>query len=190
MPILPNHPLLTACSLLEIRQASDYRLDGETRLILFLDFDGVLHPLLASPSEQFCCMPRLESVLRDFPEILVVVASTWRLTRSLNQLRDLFPVEIRERVVGLTPHDDYPDRPGCREREALAWLEGYDSKAQWLALDDYAPAYFSLWRLVLCHDGFGHLEELELRERLSEMHRGKANTSMTVPPEANSKSKH
>ncbi|HBO1833573.1 TPA: hypothetical protein L4G11_001254 [Pseudomonas aeruginosa] len=98
--------------------------------------------------------------------------STWRLTRSLAQLRELFPAELRGRVIGLTPQDDYPDRPDCREREALTWLEGYDQTAQWLALDDYAPAYFSLWRLVLCQDGFGHQEELELRERLFAMRQG------------------
>ena len=42
-------------------------------MILFLDFDGVLHPVFPrkdrtdEENQLFSCLPRLEGVLRDFP---------------------------------------------------------------------------------------------------------------------------
>lgn len=47
--------------------------------ILFLDFDGVLHPEHCHESKHFCCLPVLEDALRQAPEWQVVISSTWRL---------------------------------------------------------------------------------------------------------------
>ena len=137
-------------------------------MILFLDVDGVLHPLLAHKSKPMSCLPRLAAVLWDFPEVQVVITSTWRLTRSLEDLRALFPADLRSRVIGATAAPGYEPRPGARQYEALLWLDGYDPASQWIALDDYAPHYFSSSRLVLCDHttGFGEDEEKQLRERL------------------------
>ena len=46
-------------------------------LILFLDFDGVLHPEHCHESKHFCCLPVLESALRQVPEFELVITSTW-----------------------------------------------------------------------------------------------------------------
>ncbi|WCT24267.1 HAD domain-containing protein [Acidovorax temperans] len=51
--------------------------------ILFLDFDGVLHPEHCHESKHFCCLPVLEDALRQAPEWQVVISSTWRLQKSL-----------------------------------------------------------------------------------------------------------
>ena len=46
-------------------------------MILFLDFDGVLHPEPCYDKQSFfCCLPRLENVLRDFPKVRVVISNT------------------------------------------------------------------------------------------------------------------
>ena len=71
--------------------------------ILFLDFDGVLHPEHCHESKHFCCLPVLEDALRQAPEWQVVISSTWRLQKSLDQLRSRFSADIAERVVGETP---------------------------------------------------------------------------------------
>ncbi|WP_205895069.1 HAD domain-containing protein [Metapseudomonas otitidis] len=51
-------------------------------MILFLDFDGVLHPEYdgqATPADVvFCHLPRFEAVMRDHPEVEIVISSTWR----------------------------------------------------------------------------------------------------------------
>jgi hypothetical protein len=49
-------------------------------MILFLDFDGVLHPEYdgqAAPADVvFCHLPRFEAVMRDHPEVEIVISST------------------------------------------------------------------------------------------------------------------
>ena len=48
-------------------------------MILFLDFDGVLHPEPCDEDgEPFCNLPALEAILRDFPAVEIVISSMWR----------------------------------------------------------------------------------------------------------------
>lgn len=136
-------------------------------MILFLDFDGVLHPLMAKDDQHFCFMPRLACVLREYPHVRVVVTSSWRLRRSLDVLKAFFPADVREQVVGMTPvEESLSHQVGSREQAALAWLDIHEPGAPWLALDDYAPGWITLWRVVLCQDGFFEAEERQLRNLL------------------------
>lgn len=65
-------------------------------MFLFLDFDGVLHPEpLYGDGELFCRLPLLEALLREFPEVSIVVSSTWRDTRTVEELRKLFSADTR-----------------------------------------------------------------------------------------------
>lgn len=56
-------------------------------MILFLDFDGVLHPFFPrrdrsdEENQLFGYLPRLEVVLREFPGWKVVITSSWRENR-------------------------------------------------------------------------------------------------------------
>ncbi len=49
-------------------------------MILFLDFDGVLHPEYdgqATPADiVFCHLPRFEGVMRDYPKVEIVIRAT------------------------------------------------------------------------------------------------------------------
>jgi hypothetical protein len=48
-------------------------------MILFLDFDGVLHRFLArSGPDAFCYLRCLKRVLREFPALRIVIARTQR----------------------------------------------------------------------------------------------------------------
>ena len=71
--------------------------------ILFLDFDGVLHPEHCHESRHFCCMSILEDALRQVPECKLVITSTWRLERPLDTLRQRFARDIAARIAGVTP---------------------------------------------------------------------------------------
>ena len=46
-------------------------------MILFLDFDGVLHPN-SDDSEHFSCAPLLWELLRRHPDVRVVLSTGWR----------------------------------------------------------------------------------------------------------------
>jgi len=72
-------------------------------LTLFLDFDGVTHPDRARPERQFEALPLIEKVLRDHPEVEVVLSTSWRESYPLDVLRYLFSIDISERIVGMNP---------------------------------------------------------------------------------------
>src|SRR2546427_1343239 len=55
--------------------------------IVFLDFDGVLHPEFCHESKHFCCLPLMEDLLRQASTCLVVISSTWRLQAPVEKLR-------------------------------------------------------------------------------------------------------
>lgn len=63
-------------------------------MILFLDFDGVLHPwdpkTQLSEQQMFSLKPLLENTLRTFPNVEIVITSSWRQKYSLEKLRHLF----------------------------------------------------------------------------------------------------
>lgn len=106
--------------------------------LLFLDFDGVLHP---DGVALFSRLALLEEYLLKMPGVDIVVSSTWRETDSLERLQGYFSEAIRDRVVGVTPSLEDGYDCGGRQREIHAFLEsaGLNSEnASWVALDDMA----------------------------------------------------
>lgn len=96
--------------------------------VAFLDFDGVAH---RGNSGTFALLPLLETVLREFPAVDVVISSSWR-NAGLQELRRHFASDIAARVIGVTPE---LSGAAAREREILAVVRQYGIK-NWLALDD------------------------------------------------------
>ncbi|WP_431509930.1 HAD domain-containing protein [Variovorax sp. DAIF25] len=123
--------------------------------LLFLDIDGVLHPVgvdYSFSSRFFSHLPRLEALLREFESVDVIISSDWRLAESIEQLQRYFSTEIRRRIIGATPQID----PGVavhhrRQLEIQAWLDGNGrSDAEWVALDDWPENFEAGFaRLVL-----------------------------------------
>lgn len=112
-------------------------------MVLFLDFDGVLHPAVCYDAALLLSkLPLLEGVLRRRPNVDVVVSSTWRETRALDELRSLFSADIAARVVGVTPHwrdiqDEATYGTYVRQAEIEVWLrDAGRAWEQWLAIDD------------------------------------------------------
>ncbi|PIF28351.1 hypothetical protein CLU88_3259 [Acidovorax sp. 56] len=147
--------------------------------ILFLDFDGVLHPEHCHESKHFSCLPVLEDALRQAPEWQVVISSTWRLLKPLDQLRSRFSEDIAARVIADTPRFntlvDVPSTLASYEREAecQAWLRANDmAYLPWLALDDrswlFRPFCKSLF-LVNGKTGLTASAGEQLKERMRQL---------------------
>ncbi|AYM96405.1 hypothetical protein EAG14_10355 [Acidovorax sp. 1608163] len=147
--------------------------------ILFLDFDGVLHPEHCHESKHFSCLPVLEDALREAPQWQVVITSTWRLQKPLAQLRSRFSADIAARVVGDTPRFstliDVPSTLVSYEREAecQAWLRANEMAYRpWLAVDDrswlFRPFCKSLF-LVSGKTGLTALAGEQLKERMRQL---------------------
>ncbi len=114
-------------------------------MILFLDFDGVLHSLSGkNDDEYFCRLPVLWEILRTCPEVEVVFSTSWREIYRPEQMLDFVTAnggeDLRHRFIGQTPSisvDPDADDYRSREIECLAWLSENDrGHAHWLALDD------------------------------------------------------
>jgi hypothetical protein len=113
------------------------------RTLLFLDFDGVLHPQHEGqqvPEDMaFCHLPRLEALLRNFSEVEVVISSTWREQVKLESLKRHFSDDIAARIIGTTPVVNAGNSVlfHRREIEILQWLaDSGVTNSRWCALDD------------------------------------------------------
>ena len=120
-------------------------------MIVFLDFDGVLHPeVLQSSNKLLERLPFVEEVLREYPEVEIVISSAWRQRYddselAVSQLRKHFSADISLRVVGVTPDQrklSKKDSPESLTRysrhwECESWIRTYRSPGtRWMAIDD------------------------------------------------------
>jgi len=147
-------------------------------MLLFLDFDGVLHP--RATRNLLVHIPIIERVLRDFPHVQVVISSSWREETYPHEIQAMFSEDLRHRIIGTTPLIDieYPPGPaGSREEEIRIYMAQPECAGkQWLALDDEAPLFSpGSPNLILCNSltGLDDQVEHQLRERLSQSLLGK-----------------
>ena len=132
-------------------------------MILFLDFDGVLHPDPPNVSAPLWCRSNLLSDWLDTrPDIEVIVSSTWRLRRDLQKIQALLPDRLATKLIacsGLIKEELF-----ARQLECEQWMnENRDPWINWVALDD------RIWnfrpfekRLVICNRSTG-LDEHVIR---------------------------
>lgn len=110
--------------------------DWPMSVILFLDFDGVLHSDNMN-SPQFEFLPIFEAFLRDNPNVGIVVSSSWRMDRPMAAIRSVFSSDVRHRVLAATPilPDGFAD--GGRWGEIILFMgeNGLDG-VPFVALDD------------------------------------------------------
>ena len=148
-------------------------------MILFLDFDGVLHPVRSNIDDIFCRTPLLEQFLiHEMPEWRIVLSTSWREPHSLDELLDFIPESLHHRILGTTVPDNHPGpremdpllfERSPRQAQILHYLQerGLENEP-WLALDD-DPSEFEPGapQLVQCNPSHGITEEIlqELRAR-------------------------
>lgn len=134
-------------------------------MILFLDFDGVLHPeTVEQENGLFCCCTQLWAVLEAVPAVEVVFTTTWRRKRRVEELVHLVTEgggeHLASRFIGATPEalrNEFSDTYRSREVECLAWLYGNGQPwREWVAVDDIAYWFsFPQPRLVLIDPATG-----------------------------------
>lgn len=124
-------------------------------MILFLDYDGVLHPdavylrlngeiELRAPGELFMWSPWLIEALADHQDIRIVLSTSWARNLGFHAARKALPVELRPRVIGATWHScmgkgwpDYiPWDDQTRFEQIAAYLSRLPEPSPWLAIDD------------------------------------------------------
>lgn len=139
-------------------------------MIIFLDFDGVLHPFPMGPSDQqFSATGPLWKVLENIPEISVVITSTWREKYSFLELVGLLAAHggelFADRFLGITPilESACDFMPGIRQREIESWLsKNVPENTSYLILDDIEEYFDSSCKNLYLVDGVTGLTENDI----------------------------
>jgi hypothetical protein len=149
-------------------------------MLLFLDFDGVLRkrqsPLYRLES---VLVDRLVELLRQYPEVEVVITSSWTDAYPLKHIQDLFSPDITSRIVGKTVRGSSND-DHARYREVLVYLRSVPGSVPWVALDDDPLHYPKHAPVVLVNPekgvDVGCVESLSLHFEKARTARGLNNT--------------
>lgn len=138
--------------------------------LVFLDFDGVMHPVRCHVNDHFCNLKLFEEVMREFPDVQIVIASTWREAYLLSDIRQRFSPDIGARIIGKTPTWDDGTDEHIRYREIRQYLgQPKLAGAKWIALDDADFEFPDRCpNLLLCdsNQAFDARVAAELRARL------------------------
>lgn len=128
--------------------------------ILFLDIDGVLHPDDVASFTQdrtaptgvnlFRWAPILVELLNKYPEVKIVVSSTWRCLFPYTILMDLLPLGIKERVIDVTEPKLYDRWDAIKEYIVRHKLNKYI-----IIDDDYKAFPYRCPELVRCYPNVG-----------------------------------
>ncbi len=125
---------------------------------LFLDFDGVLHPTLATPKKLFGKAPMLVDVIERC-QPLVVISSSWRFHFSLEEILSRLPDVVAIQVRGKTGEAHIGKHARWNEILDYCSLHRTDD---WRALDDSAFEFpQNCHELIRC-DGAVGLTALEV----------------------------
>ena len=115
--------------------------------VLFLDFDGVTHPESCWNDQYFCHVDKIAGVLDLYPQVDVVISSSWRIHYPLDELKGFVSAIAPHRIIGVTPNIKTPSDdwlPGAfslseRQWEIETWLKAHRPwGTPWIAIDDRA----------------------------------------------------
>lgn len=149
----------------------------EQNRVLFLDFDGVLHPpkaiagarppltpaqIRAGWPQTFEHLPLLAQLLQAHTDVCVVVSSSWRLFLSEEELGELLSPIAPWYAGALHP------RLTQRDEAIKAWL-AENSIKDFAVLDDvprFFTGYPSQWpELIVCNAALG-IADIQVQQRL------------------------
>lgn len=141
----------------------------KNKIIIFLDFDGVLHPSFSRPDRIFCQKEVFEAAIRNLGEVEIVISSSWRHLYKIEKLASFFSQDIQQLISGCTRSEEV-SRAKNRFEEIMDYLI-YHKKldANWIAIDDSRDEFPSICpNLVLCdrHRGFDDEVALILIEQI------------------------
>jgi len=103
--------------------------------LLFLDFDGVLHPNFSLENDYFNRIDLLlEALIGNTSGLEIIVSSSWRFHFTFAEILAYLPEQLCVLVSGVTPEVG-PGRHQ-RYREIRAYLKQYGVIPDWRALDD------------------------------------------------------
>lgn len=104
-------------------------------MIIFLDFDGVLHPVNARGEGYFCYMENFLNLMDELPDVEIVISSSWRHAMAYGVLKSMLG-RHESKIIGVTRDILKPEDGFWRLHEILGWIQDHEYKGVWLAIDD------------------------------------------------------
>ena len=154
-------------------------------MIIFLDFDGVLHDcevfleggeavLKSYPGKSlFEYVPFLEQALAPCPDVRIVLSTSWVKQLGFDVAKARLPENLQQRIIGSTWHDDCGFDTASwmflsRYEQINAYVKNNDLGNDWLAVDDDGDEWPEAMRpnLIHCHDDFLGLSDKRTYARL------------------------
>jgi hypothetical protein len=142
--------------------------------VLFLDFDGVLHPdavyltrngpTLRAEGKLFIWAPALIEVLNEFPTVSIVLSTSWVRHLGFKRAVSFLPPELAVRVAGATWHSSMAKEwlgdnrwDGRTRYDQISRYAARAKLANWVSLDDDPVGWASTAhnRLVACDPSLG-----------------------------------
>ena len=121
--------------------------------ILYLDFDGVLHPTSLGIESFFCKASLLDALISQHA-VSLVISSSWRFTHSLSELQSKLPQSLAKNVIGTTGGPAVGKF--ARYREIQNHLSNQVVSTDWRALDDsYWEFPSNCKELIRCNPNTG-----------------------------------
>lgn len=132
------------------RVMTSERSRGTGQVVLYLDFDGCLHPssvffspkrgpfLWSAPGRLFEHAGLLEQLLAPYNDICIVLSTAWVVRQSYSKTRGRLPAGLRGRTVGATFHSAM-DRAAFEQLSRGQQVSADASRRlprAWFALDD------------------------------------------------------
>lgn len=168
---------------------------GIATVLLFLDYDGVLHPdaaylvrgrpELRAEGELFMWAPILEEILAPYPQVQLVLSTSWVRVLGFSRARDFLPEGLSGRVIGGTWHSAMGRHAEGAHKVESNWFASasrhdqiarYLARARfpvadWVAVDDDGAGWdvAMLDHLILTDGGLGLSDsqvQSELKRRL------------------------
>jgi hypothetical protein len=154
------HWMLTLCPLHTQENRHQFKMDrlsrikapkGVGELVLYLDFDGVLHhenvywhpkkgAYIKAPARYtlFQHAPLLEQLLAPHPEIKIVLSTSWVRVYSCTKAAKQLPPSLRARVIGATFHSAMDEHQFTQAPRGMqVWGDVVRRRPKdWIALDD------------------------------------------------------
>lgn len=135
-------------------------------MIIFLDFDGVLHPdsVFMTPSGPslrgegtlFMWTPILESVLAQHADVRIVLSTSWVRNLGFSRAKNRLSKNLQDRVVGSTWHSsmakEWTDQILWDQSTRYHQIIRYVVRAnisRWVAIDDDAEGWGAQYQELL-----------------------------------------
>lgn len=153
--------------------------------VLYLDFDGVLHPddvwrtrgkgihlgSTALGHQLFESAKYLDEMLEQYPNLRIVLSTSWVRVLGFSKAASYLAEPLRSRIIGATYHSAMPKEwfANLARGEQVRMDICRRRPARWVAIDDENAGWEECYpsNVVLCNGKFG-LSEKEVRITLME----------------------